>query len=231
MYKKLTELFLDWNSKINLSAIRDKKWVEIKHIQDSLVGLKVIEKLVPMLSWTWFRISDWKLKDSGSSLKWQNDINSKWQSSQFSALSSQLSIVDVWTWSWFPVLPLAIEKPGWKFVWIESVRKKVDAVNDIIEKLGLKNIKIIWTRAEDYKDQKFDILTARAVAYIDKLLKFTKHLVKKWWYFVLYKLDSEQEYKDILKNCKKYNLELVLKHSYTLFAGDIKRMIYVLRKK
>ena len=231
MYKKLTELFLDWNSKINLSAIRDEKWVEIKHIKDSLEGLKVIEKLVPMSSWTWFRISDWKLRDSGSSLKWQNDINSKWQSSQFLALSSQLSIVDVWTWSWFPVLPLAIEKPEWKFVWIESVRKKVDAVNDIIEKLGLKNIKIIWTRAEDYKDQKFDILTARAVAYIDKLLKFTKHLVKKWWYFVLYKLDSEQEYKDILKNCKKYNLELVLKHPYTLFDGDIKRMIYVLKKK
>ena len=171
MYDKLTDLFLDWNSKINLSAIRDKKWVEIKHIQDSLEGLKVIEKLANDPRWL------------------DPKINLEWQSSSFSNLSSQFSIVDVWTGSGFPVLPLAIEKPEWKFIWIESVRKKVDAVNDMIEKLWLKNIKIIWTRAEDYKEQQFDILTARAVAYIDKLLKFTKHLVKKWWYFVLYKLD------------------------------------------
>ncbi len=218
MYKKLTELFLDWNSKINLSAIRDKKWVEIKHIKDSLEGLKIIEKLLNDDKWFKYDTTWWNLDKQNHKESLKNHLVS-------------YSIVDVWTWSWFPVLPLAIEKPGWKFVWIESVRKKVDAVNDIIEKLGLKNIKIIWTRAEDYKDQKFDILTARAVAYIDKLLKFTKHLVKKWWYFVLYKLDSEQEYKDILKNCKKYNLELVLKHPYTLFDDDIKRMIYVLKKK
>jgi len=194
MYKKLINLFLDWNSKINLSAIRDEKWVEIKHIQDSLEWLKVIEEIL------------------------SPDLKN-------------VKIVDVGTWSWFPVLPLAIEKPEWEFIGIESVRKKVDAVNDIIEKLWLKNIKIIWTRAENYKEKQFDILTARAVAYIDKLLKFTKHLVKKWWYFVLYKLNSEQEHQDILKNCKKYNLELIKKHPYKLFDDDIERMIYVLREK
>ena len=199
MYKKLVDIFLDWNSKINLSAIRDKEWVKIKHINDSLEWLKVIEDLVK-------------------------------EDSKLSNLNSQFSIVDVWTWSWFPVLPLAIEKPEWNFVWIESVRKKVDAVNDIIKQLWLKNIEIIWTRAEDYKKKQFDILTARAVAYIDKLLKFTKHLVKKWWYFVLYKLNSKEEYEDILKNCKKHNLELVGKFPYKLFDEDIERVIYVLKK-
>jgi 16S rRNA G527 N7-methylase RsmG len=59
------------------------------------------------------------------------------------------------------------------------VKKKVNAINDMANKLELKNVKVIWTRAEDYKDKQFDILTARAVAYIDKLLKFTYHLVKK----------------------------------------------------
>ena len=192
MYNKLVDLFLDWNSKINLSAIRDKNWVEIKHIKDSLEWLKTIEKL-----------ENWK----------------------------KLDIVDIGTGSWFPLLPLAIKKSNWNFVGIESVKKKVNAVNDMIEKLWLKNVNVIWTRAEDYKEKQFDILTARAVAYIDKLLKFTKHLVKKWWYFVLYKLNSDEEYKDILKNCKKYNLELVWKYPYKLFDDDIERIIYVLKKK
>jgi len=143
---------------------------------------------------------------------------------------SGLSVVDVGTWGGFPLLPLAIEKPEWNFVWIESVKKKVVAVNDIISELWLENVEVIWTRAEEYKENQFDILTARAVAYIDKLLKFTKYLVKKWWYFVLYKLDSPEEYQDILKNCKKYNLKLIKKHPYTLFDDDIQRMIYVLQK-
>ena len=191
MYKKLIEIFLSWNTKINLSAIRDEKWVKVKHIQDSLEWLKVMKKL--------------KLKE-------------------------KIDLVDVWSWSWFPLLPLAIENKNWNLIWLESVRKKVNAINDMIEKLWLKNVKVIWTRAEDYKEKQFDILTARAVAYIDKLLKFTYHLVKKWWYFVLYKLNSEQEYEDILKNCKKYKLDLIEKYKYKLFKDDVERIIYVLKK-
>jgi len=228
IYDKLVDLFLDWNSKINLSAIRDKEGVKTKHINDSLEWLKVIEDL------DWLRTDgDWW------NSVWKRKINIITDSSNQitdnqspkSSENSQISVVDVWTWSWFPVLPLAIEKPEWNFIWIESVRKKVDAVNDIIKQLWLKNIKIIWTRAENYKDKQFDILTARAVAYIDKLLKFTYHLVKKGWYFVLYKLNSPEEYEDIVKNCKKYNLELVEKYPYKLFEWDIDRMIYVLKKK
>ena len=142
----------------------------------------------------------------------------------------KISLVDVWTGSWFPLLPLAIEESNWNFVWIESVWKKVKAVNDMIQELWLENVEVIWTRAEEYKEKQFNIMTARAVAYIDKLLKFTKHLVKKWWYFVLYKLNSKEEYDDILKNCKKYNLKLIKKHPYKLFEDDVARMIYVLQK-
>ncbi len=200
MYDKLTKVFLEKNKQINLSAIRDEQWVQTKHIKDSLVGLQIIEKLI---------LSPDSKKKTESGL---------------------IKVVDVGTGSWFPLLPLVIEKPEWNFVWIDSVKKKVVAVNEIIKDLWLENVEVVWTRAEEYKEKQFDIMTARAVAYIDKLLKFTKHLVKKWWYFVLYKLDSEEEYKDILKNCKKYNLKLIKKHPYKLFDGDIARMVYVLQK-
>jgi len=206
MYDKLIKVFLEKNKQINLSAIRDEQWVQTKHIKDSLVGLKII--------------GDLEIKGNLGDKKNKGDFGD----------NNKISLVDVGTWSGFPLLPLAIEKTDWNFVWIESVKKKVNAVNDIILELWLQNVEIIWTRAEEYKEKQFDILTARAVAYIDKLLKFTKHLVKKWWYFVLYKLDSKEEYEDILKNCKKYNLKLIKKYPYTLFDGDVQRMIYVLQK-
>jgi 16S rRNA G527 N7-methylase RsmG len=59
------------------------------------------------------------------------------------------------------------------------VRKKTVAVNEIIEKLELKNAHVDRTRIEEYNEKNFDIITARAVAYSDKLLKRSYSLLKK----------------------------------------------------
>jgi 16S rRNA G527 N7-methylase RsmG len=59
------------------------------------------------------------------------------------------------------------------------VRKKTVAVNEIIEKLELKNAHVDRTRIEEYSEKNFDIITARAVAYSDKLLKRSYSLLKK----------------------------------------------------
>ncbi len=143
---------------------------------------------------------------------------------------SQANVVDVWTGSGFPLLPLAIENPSYKFIGLESVRKKVNAVNDIISQLWLQNVEVVWTRAEDYKGKQFDLLTARAVAYITKLVPWTYHLVKPGGYLMLYKLKSDEEYQDLQKIIKKYKLTLVDQYQYKLFEDDIDRIIYLLKK-
>ncbi len=196
MYDKLIELFIEQNNKVNLSSIKGKDQIMIKHIQDSLVWLKSIEKIL------------------------SNNMKNK-----------KLNIVDIWTWSWFPLLPLAINKPNRNFIWIESRNKKVKAINNIINSLWLKNVEVIWSRFENYNEMKFDIITARAVAYIDKLIKYSIHLIAKNWLFVLYKIDSKEEFSDLLKVSKKYKLELVTKKKYKLFESDIDRVIYILKYK
>lgn len=138
--------------------------------------------------------------------------------------------VDIWSGWWFPILPLAIEFPNFKFIWIESVRKKTIAVNSIIKELDLSNIEIIRERAENYKKAQFDILSARAVSYIDKLLDFSFHLVRKNWFFLFYKLKTSQEYSDLCSLSKKYKFELYLEYEYTLSGEDSPRVIYVLKK-
>jgi len=196
-FEKLIKLFKNWNSKINLSAIRDDEGIKIKHIKDSLTIL-----------------SDDFL------------VNFPYLKKFF---DKKLKVADVGTGGGFPLVPLAICKKNWNLIWIESKNKKVKAVNDIISKLWLKNVEVIWFRAEDVK-QNFDIVTARAVAYITKLLPWVSHLVKRWWFLILYKQNSEEEFEDLKKEIWKFGFKLEWYYDYKLFPDDIIRRIYILRK-
>lgn len=88
------------------------------------------------------------------------------------------TIVDIGTGGGFPLLPLAIQYPDNRFTGIDARRKKIDAVNAMIQELNLKNVKARRSRIEEYND-KFDYVTARAVAYIDKLWDRSQHLLRK----------------------------------------------------
>ena len=112
------------------------------------------------------------------------------------------------------------------FTWLDSVRKKTEAVADMANKLNLHNVHMVWGRAEEH-EWRYDVLTARAMSYIDNLLLRCNHIVKKWWYFVLYKMYSEEEERHLNQLCGTYKLAIEKKHIYTLFPWDIQRVIYV----
>ncbi len=141
-----------------------------------------------------------------------------------------MKIADIWTWWGFPLMPLAILHPECNFVWIDSVKKKTIAVWEILEKLNVKNVEMIRTRVEDIKDQTFDLVTARAVAYSDKLLNWAAPLIKKWWKIALMKQLNNEEKNVLLKVAKKKNLTLENEYNYQLFDWDINRVIYILKK-
>ncbi|MFZ2150436.1 MAG: 16S rRNA (guanine(527)-N(7))-methyltransferase RsmG [Candidatus Absconditicoccaceae bacterium] len=141
-----------------------------------------------------------------------------------------MQVCDVGTGGGFPLLPLAVEYPNINFTGMDSVRKKIDAIGDMTKQLGIGNIELLWKRAEEYKDKQFDVITARAVAYIDKLLPRTKHLLKQGGVWILFKQVDEQERQDLLQLCASMNLRLEKRHNYKLFEGDIDRVIYVIRR-
>ncbi len=187
-WNTLIEVFLKKNLELNLSAIRDKEWVRVKHIEDSL---KILE--------TWI-------------------------------LKSWMKVADVWTWWGFPLMPMAIACPDIVFTWIDSVKKKTVAVNEMLEALWVKNAKVIWTRIEEYKWEEFDVITARAVAYSDKLIKWAYPLLKRWWYFLFMKQVIQEEREILVKLCKTYCLKIEKELKYKLFDDDIERVIYVIKK-
>ena len=141
-----------------------------------------------------------------------------------------MKIADIWTGWWFPLMPLAISHPECNFVWIDSVKKKTIAVWEILEDLGIKNVEMMRARIEDIKNQTFDLVTARAVAYSDKLLNRATPLVKKWGKIALMKQANDEEKKVLLYTAKKKKLALEKEYNYKLFDWDIERVIYILKK-
>ena len=87
---------------------------------------------------------------------------------------NQTHLLDLGTGGGFPGIPLAILFPNAYFTLVDSVQKKIKVVNDIIEKLALKNAIGIVTRAEDVTE-KFDFVLVRSVAKIPTLYQWTKN--------------------------------------------------------
>ena len=93
-------------------------------------------------------------------------------------LENGSSVLDFGTGGGFPGIPLSIIFPNCNFLLVDSIQKKIKVVQDVIEKINLKNAEAQCIRVEDL-NQKFDYITGRAVKEIPKILKWTKPLLKE----------------------------------------------------
>lgn len=106
------------------------------------------------------------------------------------------NIVDIGAGAGFPSIPLKIMKPSLNIIMVDSLNKRVNFLNDTIKLLNLKNIQAVHFRAEDFaKDnfEKFDYVTARAVARLNTLSEYCLPLVKVGGKFIAYKGDNVEE--------------------------------------
>ncbi len=118
------------------------------------------------------------------------------------------SIIDVGTGAGFPGIPLKILYPHLKTVLVDSLGKRVRFLEDVTEKLALKNVTCIHSRAEDLardkkNREKYDVCTSRAVANLAVLAEYDLPFVKKEGFFISYKsAGSEEEIKQAGKAVK-----------------------------
>ena len=120
------------------------------------------------------------------------------------------TLCDVGTGAGFPGIVLKIVYPNLKITLVDALQKRVNYLNEIIKELDLSDIVAIHSRGEDLKE-KYDIVTARAVANITKLLNYTMHLVEENGVFIAMKGNITEELTPAVQKAisKKYSIEKI----------------------
>ena len=143
------------------------------------------------------------------------------------------TLCDIGTGAGFPGLVLKIFYPNIDITLVDSLQKRVNYLNSLIKKLNIKKIKAYHIRAEDLikKKKKYDIVTARAVAPLPKLLLWTMPLVNKNGSLLAMKgkvLEELNLSKDILEKNKWY---INKKEEFCLpNKGDIRTILEIKNK-
>lgn len=87
-------------------------------------------------------------------------------------------VADVGSGAGLPGIPMAIAQPKAHFTLIEPMERRANWLASVVADLGIKNVDVIRARAEEVTRTDFDIVTARAVAALDKLLKLLTPLTR-----------------------------------------------------
>ncbi|QFZ55415.1 16S rRNA (guanine(527)-N(7))-methyltransferase RsmG [Oceanihabitans sp. IOP_32] len=87
-------------------------------------------------------------------------------------------LLDVGTGGGFPGIPLAILFPECSFHLVDSIAKKLKVVNEVVEGLGLTNVKTTHSRVEEINEQ-YDFIVSRAVAAMPTFVHWVKGKIAK----------------------------------------------------
>lgn len=145
-------------------------------------------------------------------------------------------VLDLGTGGGFPGVPLAILSPETEFVLMDSVGKKMAAVQAMVEAVGLKNIQTVAGRFEElahaaeYREA-FGMVVARAVAPLPTLLEYAAGFVCVHGVFVAYKsAQYQEELKASMAAQRLLHLEFEGPIDYELAGGMGSRSLLVFRK-
>lgn len=147
------------------------------------------------------------------------------------------SVIDVGTGAGFPGIPLKIVFPDLKITLLDSLNKRVQFLNEVIDSLQLKDIVTIHGRAEDVAMQKdkretFDLCVSRAVANLSTLSEYCLPFVKINGFFVSYKSEKVKEECDKAQSAikilgGKYDKQV----EFYLPDSDIYRSLVMIKKE
>ena len=188
------KLLVEWNEKMNLTAITDEEEVYLKHFYDSITASFYVD------------------------------------------LNQELSLCDVGAGAGFPSIPLKICFPNLKVTIVDALNKRITFLQNLANELDLKNVHFVHDRAEtfgknaDYRE-KFDLVTARAVARLSVLSELCLPLVKEGGMFVPMKAAAASE--ELEKGKKALQIlggKLEKVHSFSLPLEESERNILIIKK-
>lgn len=114
------------------------------------------------------------------------------------------SLIDIGSGAGLPGIPLALSRPDITVTLIEPIQRRVDFLREAVEGL---NITVLRGRAEDFKITA-DVVTARAVASMEKLARMSRHLIKKGGLLLAIKGESGADEVHSVKGAELHEISL-----------------------
>lgn len=145
---------------------------------------------------------------------------------QSSKSNISANLLDIGTGGGFPSVPVSLLVDTMNVFAIDSIRKKINIIDEIKTELDLKNLFTICDRAENLLSKnnpiEYDLVTTRAVAPINVILKYAIPHLKKGGYFIAYKSKKAlEELKEAQKTLKSLNAKMVDIIEYTLPMEEV----------
>ena len=147
-FRKMEELYRDWNSKINVVSRKDIDQLYRHHVLHSLGIAAYLKTQMP-------------------------DVYDRLRGEGVYSAALPLKILDLGTGGGFPGIPLAVMFPKAEFTLCDSIGKKIIVATEVSRGLALKNVKTVNARAESLPET-FDYVVSRAVTSLDNFMPWVK---------------------------------------------------------
>lgn len=151
-------------------------------------------------------------------------------------IDQEISVIDIGTGAGFPGLALKIAFPQLQMTLLDSLNKRIQFLDAVIEKLGLFHVKTIHGRAEDFAKpdklrEQFTVCVSRAVANLSTLSEYCLPFVNVGGHFISYKSEKSVEETEAAKKAiSVLGGKIVKQVDFNLPDSDIYRNLYLIEK-
>lgn len=161
-----------------------------------------------------------------------DSLSIKYFFEKYNISPKSINLLDIGTGGGFPSVPIALDYPEIEVCAIDSIRKKINAIETIKQKLNIKNLHTICDRVENIalNSKKYDIITSRAVASLKTILKYAVPLLKPDGYFIAYKsIRTQEEISEASDDLKKYKRKIIdiIKYDLPLEENHTRNLIII----
>lgn len=151
-------------------------------------------------------------------------------------LSQERKVIDIGTGAGFPGLVLKIAFPQLEITLLDSLNKRIQFLDAVIQNLSLTSVETVHGRAEDYAKpgklrECFDLAVSRAVSNLSTLSEYCLPFVKQGGYFISYKSEKISEEAEAAQNAIVLLGGKIQKQvDFTLPDSDIYRNFLLIEK-